>query len=235
MEHEETMAVLGASLPLLEELHCDLHSWIVCLARTPLARRIRRLGLPLWQYDKPVSSTFTGLESSLSHLLAFDCTERLEDLSLFGFQRMLKPFAQLTRRSFEHVRPCPIPVAPPFHHEERTFRESFGSSSLRSLTLQGFNWPQAVLTNLAAFPPTELHLLRLCFHREPSRQLLQQAAEDARRKLVEWTAPLRARCTVLAVEVLLDRDDRKCKEFAQGVARGVGPRARFRVAICSEC
>jgi hypothetical protein len=107
------------------------------LARTPLARRIRRLSLPLWQHDKPVSSAFTGLESSLPHLLALDCTERLEDLSLFGFQRMLKPFAQLTRGSLDHVRRCPIPVAPPFHHEEGNFRPSFGSSSLRSLTCKG--------------------------------------------------------------------------------------------------
>jgi hypothetical protein len=175
------------------------------------------------------------LDSSLSHLLALDCTERLEDLTLFGFQRMRKPFDQLGRAARALVPHCPIPVAPPLPHEEGSFRPSFGYSSLRSLTLQGFTYPQAALANLAAYPPAELPLLRVCVHREPSQLQLQQAAEDARRKLVEWTAPLRARCPALVVEVLLNAHDHKCKEFAQCIAKGAGPRARFRVAICSEC
>jgi hypothetical protein len=152
------LAVLGNGLPLLEELHCDLHSWKVGLCRTALARRVRRLGLPLWQRDKPVSSSFAGLESPLLQLLALQCTKQLEDLALFGAAHMEKRFETVPPLIFRNDQCAPIPIVPDSLHEAGALAPSVGFASLHSLSVLGFRHPQIILANLASSPLPELRL-----------------------------------------------------------------------------
>jgi hypothetical protein len=230
--HCDALRVLGNALPLLEELHCDLDSWKVGLARSSLARRIRRLGLPLWQRDKPVSSYFSGLESPLPHLLALECTERLEDLTLFGVAHMEKRAYTVPPLMFRNAQCAPIPVAPVSLPQEGGTHLSVGLSSLHSLRLLGFHCPETILAKLASSsPPSELRLLLVCFHRRS-----MDNPSDTRRMLVQHTTPLRARChSELEVAVHADSRDPKGAQFARVVGKGAGPHERFRVSFCSGC
>jgi hypothetical protein len=225
------LAVLGNGLPLLEELHCDLHSWKVGLCRTALARRVRRLGLPLWQRDKPVSSSFAGLESPLLQLLALQCTKQLEDLALFGAAHMEKRFETVPPLIFRNDQCAPIPIVPDSLHEAGALAPSVGFASLHSLSVLGFRHPQIILANLASSPLPELRLLRVCFHRYTMAN-----PSEVRRMLVQQTAPLYERChPELVVEVHADARDPKSAQFARTVGKGAAPHQRLRMTFCTGC
>jgi hypothetical protein len=223
----DALHVLGESLPLLEELHCDVNSWKIVFRRSPLARRIRRLGLPLWQRDKPVSNSFAGLESPLLHLLALECTEQLEDLTLFGAAHMEKRFVTVPPLIFRNAQCAPVPIVPGSMHEAGALAPSVGLASLRSLSLHGFRHPQTILANLASSPLPELRLLRVCFHRHT-----MDNPSETRRMLVDQTMPLYQRChPELVVGAHADARDPKSEQFA----RAVGNTSPVRSTLQRQC
>jgi hypothetical protein len=75
------LRALGEHLPNLTELQCDVASWKLSLAHSPLATRLLRLGLPAVDLCAVLEdidlATFTSL-------LALEAAVRLEHLLLFG-------------------------------------------------------------------------------------------------------------------------------------------------------
>jgi hypothetical protein len=130
------LRALGEHLPNLTELQCDVASWKLSLAHSPLATRLLRLGLPAVDLCAVLEDmdlvTFTSL-------LALEAAVRLEHLLLFGrFWKDVGNAGQMSVPSRvrqidtpeEYVRPENQP--PPLRN-------------LHTLTLAGFPDPTAFL------------------------------------------------------------------------------------------